>query len=138
MDTEKIKAVIDIFENSKISTMDLETGDMKIKLEKNDSVVVQPQEPAVSDQSVVSDQPAEESKTLNSPLVGVFYASSAPGKAPFVEIGSSVKKGDVVCIVEAMKAMNEIKAGYDGTIKDILVSDGDMVEYDQPLMVIGD
>lgn len=80
--------------------------------------------------------PATKGRTLKSPFVGTFYRSSAPGSDSFVEIGSRVKKGDVLCIVEAMKLMNEIEAEWDGVIKEILVDNEQPVEFDQALFVI--
>ena len=74
---------------------------------------------------------------VKSPIVGTFYDAPAPDKAPFVKVGDSVKKGDVIMIIESMKLMNEIQSDYDGTVKKILAKTGDAVEYDQPLMIIG-
>ena len=74
--------------------------------------------------------------TVKSPLVGTFYSASAPDAAPYVQVGDTVKKGQVLGIVEAMKLMNEIESEYDGTVKAILVKNGDLVEFDQPMFVI--
>lgn len=74
---------------------------------------------------------------VKSPIVGTFYAAPSPDKAPFVRIGDSVKKGDVIMIIESMKLMNEIQSEFDGVVKEILVSDGQPVEFDQPIMIIG-
>ncbi|MGM9946549.1 acetyl-CoA carboxylase biotin carboxyl carrier protein [Floccifex sp.] len=134
MDTEKIKEIISIFENSKISSMDLEEGSFKIRLEKKDNITV-------SHEHVAKEETKQEQKqkqTLNSPLVGTFYASLKPGQESLVKVGQQIKKGDVLCIIEAMKSMNEMKAQKDGVIQEILVEDGQMVEYDQPLFVLGD
>ena len=136
MDTEKIKSVIEMFERSRISTLDLETGDMKIKLEKKQEGIIQTSAPTLEKKHSVMEP--EDQDILHSPLVGTFYASSSPESAPYVEKGSLVKEGDTLCIVEAMKMMNEIKANRDGVVKDILVEDGDIVEYNQAIMVIGD
>lgn len=73
-------------------------------------------------------------KLIKSPIIGTFYASAAPGKPPFVKVGSQISKGDVVCIVESMKLMNEITSEFDGTVTEILVNDGDSLEFDQPIM----
>ena len=85
--------------------------------------------------------PAEEKKPLSgkiikSPIVGTFYASPAPDQPPFVQVGDTVKKGDVVMIIESMKLMNEVQSDMDGTVQEILVKNGDAVEYDQPLMIL--
>jgi len=79
-------------------------------------------------------EPAGE--TINSPMVGPFYRASSPEASPFVEVGTTVKKGDTICIIEAMKMFNQIEAEVDGTIKSVLVENGQPVEYDQPLFVI--
>ncbi|HJQ63333.1 MAG TPA: acetyl-CoA carboxylase biotin carboxyl carrier protein, partial [Burkholderiales bacterium] len=80
---------------------------------------------------------AAEGQVIKSPMVGTFYRASAPGAKPFVEVGSTVKVGDPVCIIEAMKLLNEIDSEHDGVVKAILVENGQPVEYGQPLMVIG-
>lgn len=80
---------------------------------------------------------AVDGNVVKSPIVGTFYAAPSPDKAPFVSIGQQVKKGDVLMIIESMKLMNEIQSEFDGTVKEILVKNGDAVEFDQPLMVIG-
>ena len=80
--------------------------------------------------------PEEDAKTVNAPIVGVFYAASAPGKAPFAPVGKKVSKGSTVCIIEAMKCMNEIQAEDDYEIVEVLVKDGDLVEYGQPLFKV--
>jgi acetyl-CoA carboxylase biotin carboxyl carrier protein len=92
---------------------------------------VQPQAPAAQ-----SAAPEEDAKTVNAPIVGVFYAASAPGKAPFAPVGKKVSKGSTVCIIEAMKCMNEIQAEDDYEIVEVLVKDGDLVEYGQPLFKV--
>ncbi len=79
---------------------------------------------------------ASDGNLVKSPIVGTFYASPAPDKPPFVTVGARVKKGDVIMIIESMKLMNEIQSPYDGVVSDILVKDGEAVEYDQPVMVI--
>ena len=80
--------------------------------------------------------PQPTGKTIKAPMVGVFYKAASPEAEPYVTVGKTVKKGDTVCIIEAMKLMNEIQAEEDGTIKEILVKDGDIIEYGQPLFVI--
>ncbi|MDO4466630.1 MAG: biotin/lipoyl-containing protein [Bacillota bacterium] len=134
MDTEKIRQILEMFDKSKVSFMDLEIGEMKIKLEKN-VLPVSVQETPAPIKDVVSNV---ETKTINSPIVGTFYEAVKPGEKPFVSVGQRINKGDVVCIVEAMKAMNEIRSDQEGTVLEILVKDGDMVEYEQPMFVLGD
>lgn len=126
MDTEKIREIVEIFENSQISRMDVEQDLFKIRLEKKEVITVSNKE----------EEPKQ--KTLNSPLVGTFYAAIKPGEKPLVQVGQRVKTGDVICIIEAMKSMNELKANQEVDILEILVKDGQMMEYDQPLFVLGD
>lgn len=146
MDTKKIKQIIELFEESKISSMDLEIDDIKIKLEKQ-TAPVQVQSTLVASTaqvapvvSEVASAPVQEEVKdyLKSPLVGTYYASGTQGGKPFVEVGSRVNEGDVVCIIEAMKVMNEIKAHRSGVISEIKVNDGEMVQFDQALMAIGE
>lgn len=134
MDTEKIKQILAIFDQSAVSSMDLEVGDIKIKLKKDGIPVSVKENLSTVDPS----SKKKEEKSIKSPLVGTFYESVKPGASPFVQVGQRIKKGDVICIVEAMKAMNEIKSNVDGVVQEILVRDGDMVEYEQPMFVIGD
>lgn len=82
-------------------------------------------------------QNAVAGNVVKSPIVGTFYAAPSPDKAPFVTVGQQVKKGDVLMIIESMKLMNEIQSEFDGTVKDILVKNGEAVEFDQPVMIIG-
>ena len=100
----------------------------------------QPQIQATTQQSVKSDAqpsaPTENRNTVNSPMVGTFYASASPESKPFVTIGQTVKKGDTLCILEAMKMMNQVQAESDGKIIEILVNNAEPVEFDQPLFVI--
>lgn len=150
MDTKKIKQIIELFEDSSVASMDLEIDDIKIKLEKQTTTVVnaapQLQTVAVAPTIEAVDTVKEDSAKIveankdyvKSPLVGTFYASATQGGKPFVEVGSKVNEGDVICIIEAMKVMNEIKAHRSGTISEIKVKDGDMVQFDEELIAIGE
>ena len=138
MDTAKIKEIISIFECSSLSSMHLEADDMKITLKKEGSAAVSAplsiSVPAPEAAAPVQEQPA-------APAVqgeGTFYAAPGAGAKPYVEVGSTVKEGDILCIIEAMKVMNEIHAPRAGVIKEIRAKDGDMVQFDEELMVIGD
>jgi acetyl-CoA carboxylase biotin carboxyl carrier protein len=91
---------------------------------------------AVGAAPTVEAQAAFKGNVVKSPIVGTFYAAASPDKPPFAEVGKKVKKGDVIMIIESMKLMNEIQSEFDGTVKQILVKNGEAVEYDQPLMVI--
>lgn len=139
---DEIKELIALLEQSQLSVIELQKEDgSKVRLEKpSQQCVTIPtavQAPVVQASATPVSAPAVEQtenlKTINSPIVGVFYAAPAPGKDPFTAVGKSVKKGDTVCIVEAMKCMNEIQAEEDGTIVEVLVKDGELVEYGQPL-----
>lgn len=136
MDTEKIKSIMQMFEESKISKMDLTDGDLHITLEKDVEVkqVVAP----VAGQSVQEEKTEEKTGTpIKSPIVGTYYQSSGAGKEPYVKVGDTIQEGDTICIIEAMKVMNEIKATVSGKVLSIEVQDGETVEYDQTLMMIG-
>lgn len=91
--------------------------------------------PAVQ-QTVQAEAPAVSGNVVKSPIVGTFYAASAPDKPPFVTVGQQVKKGDVIMIIESMKLMNEVQSDFDGTVAEILVKNGEAVEFDQPIMII--
>jgi acetyl-CoA carboxylase biotin carboxyl carrier protein len=143
MDIEKIRGLADIVNSYGLSKLEVSEGDTKIILEK-----ASPAETAVlkSPAANIEVAPAAviSAKTLDfnkitevrSPIVGVFYAAPAPDADPFVTIGSKVKKGDVLCIIEAMKLMNEITAECDGEIVDICMKNGDLAEFEQVLFKI--
>ena len=140
MDTGKIKEIISIFEQSTLSTMELEGDDLKIKLSKDGAGsplsverVEQPQPKPVEHAAEIA-----EGDAVRSPLVGTFYAAASENAKPFVEIGQTVKQGDILCIIEAMKVMNEIHAPRSGVIREILVQDGAMVQFDEELMINGE
>lgn len=149
---DEIKEFISLLEDSSLSVFEIQKEDgSKIRLEKaqpaqqivntipvaNGVAAPAPVVPAVESAPAAPVAPvADNSKTIDAPIVGVFYAASAPGKAPYVSAGKKVKKGDVVCIIEAMKCMNEIQAEEDGEIVEVLVKDGELVEYGQPLFKI--
>ena len=125
-----------MFEESQISKMDLTDGDLHITLEKDVEVkqVVTP----VEGQSVQEEKTEEKTGTpIKSPIVGTYYQSSGAGKEPYVKVGDTIQEGDTICIIEAMKVMNEIKATVSGKVLSIEVQDGETVEYDQTLMMIG-
>ena len=150
MDLRKLKSLIELFESSGIGELEISEGEERVRITRA-AVGVQPTAapPALQTQHVVpaagpaieaaaNTPPAQpEGHTVKSPMVGTFYRSGAPGSKPFVEVGDSVEVGDTLCIIEAMKLMNEIEADQAGTIKAILVENGQPVEYGQPLVVIG-
>ncbi len=143
---DEIKEYIAVLENSSLSVLELQNENgSKIRLEKPQvavqaASVVQaaPAPQSAPAQSAPTAAPvADSGKTINAPIVGVFYAAPSPDAQPYVSVGKQVKKGDTVCIIEAMKCMNEIQAEEDGEIAEILVKDGELVEYGQPLFKIG-
>ena len=140
MDTNQIKEIIAIFEESGLSSLELEEGNLKIKMEKPSAAAPAAAEPA----PIVSTTPEQEitkekeEASITSPLVGTFYRAKSPNDAPYVNAGDHVHTGDVICMIEAMKTMNEIQADKDGIIRKILVENGEMVEYGQPLFTIGE
>lgn len=140
---ELIKAVSD----SNLTEFEIQDGETKISMETNKETkqitvtapLAQPQISAVQPVAVQEEEKAEErtGSIVKSPLVGTFYQSASPESEPFVKEGDIVKKGQVLGIVEAMKLMNEIESEYDGTVKEILVKNEQMVEFGQPMFVIG-
>jgi len=140
MDLKEIKQLIDMLEASSIKKLKLKMADVELTLDKAaDQQTVH--EPLVNKTppEKVEEQPVNTHHiSVLAPLVGTFYQASSPESAPFVTIGSQVKKGDTLCLIEAMKVLNEIKATADGKIVAIHVSDGDVVAYDQILMEIGE
>lgn len=138
MDTEKIKSIMKMFEESQISKMDLTDGQMHITLEKEMEpveVMRTVKTAPINQGKVAVEEPA--GTPMKSPLVGTYYQASGANQEPFVSVGKHVNVGDTVCIIEAMKVMNEIKATTTGTVLSINVNDGETVEYDQVLMMIG-
>ncbi len=147
MDLRKIKKLIELLEESNISEIEVKEGEEAIKLSRSSQVQqVSPQTVTAVSQPIVNQtqEPAGTSTEKNipdgdaipSPMVGTFYRSASPDSKPFVEKGQKVSKGDTVCILEAMKMMNQVTAEKNGTIVDILVDDAEPVEYGQPLFII--
>ncbi len=146
--TESIKDLMLSFSRCGLTGMELEDEGFRLSFSKEQIVVEaaaaqQPSAAAVSPVSVPSAPVAEEQQPVHSgtpvvsPIVGTFYAAPSPEKPPFVTVGSQVKKGDVLFIIESMKLMNEIASEVDGTVKEICVQNGEAVEYGQPILYIG-
>lgn len=136
---KKIKQIIAIFEQSKLSEMDLEFEDIKLSLKKPTQDIIEKQAVTITQQPsvVVSDTVVvEEGTWVKSPLVGIFYDSPNPDSSPFVKVGQTVQQGDVLCVIEAMKVMNEIKSTVDGVVGEISVDNQQMVEFNQNLFRI--
>ncbi|MBY0557452.1 MAG: acetyl-CoA carboxylase biotin carboxyl carrier protein [Burkholderiaceae bacterium] len=154
MDLRKLKTLIDLVAESDIAELEVTEGESKVRIVKssampqNQMVMMQPQgmpqyhaapaaAPAAAAAPVVAVAAEPTGHVVKSPMVGTFYRSSAPGSPAFVEVGAVVKEGDTLCIIEAMKLLNEIDADKSGTITQILVENGQPVEFGQPLFVIG-
>lgn len=140
MKLEDVEKIIKMFEKSSVSTIDLEIDNIKIKLEKATQVVnVVPQALNVATSTDSSEAEDDANYTyVTAPLVGTFHQSPSQEAKPFVEVGQRVSKGDKMCIVEAMKVMNEITAPQDGIVKEVLVKEGQMVEFGTKLFAIGE
>lgn len=137
MDFKNITKIIEIFEASKVSEMEVEAADLKIRLVRNSTPVQSHQPPLFNYQELPAIQPEVQSDTIiKSPLVGTFYQANSPTAKPYVSIGQSVKVGDILFIVEAMKVLNEVKSTVNGVVSDILVKDGDLLQFDQPVLTI--
>ena len=142
MEYEQIKQLIEDMGNSKLTAIDIEFPDgIKIKMEKKEEPRVIVQKEEVKNQqepSKIEEKPKEQEigNIVKSPMVGTFYIKPSPTSKPYVELGSAIKKGNVLCIIEAMKLMNEIESEFDGKIEEIYVKDGENVEYGKPLFRI--
>lgn len=146
MDLRKLKTLIDLVSESNISELEITEADGKVRIVKADPHAAAPTyiaappmaRPVMTEAApiAVAEEVAPVGHTVKSPMVGTFYRASSPDAKPFVEVGQSVKKGDILCIVEAMKMMNHIEAEASGTIGQVLVENGHPVEFDQPLFTI--
>ncbi len=153
MDLRKLKTLIDLVADSTIAELEVTEGDSKVRIVKTMTAPPQvqylpmqamhaplaPAAPAAIKGTRDEGMPVEVTgNVVKSPMVGTFYRASGPDKSSYVEIGSVVKAAEPVCIIEAMKLLNEIEAGFDGVIKEILVENGQPVEFGQPLFIIAD
>ena len=149
MDLRKLKKLIDLVQESGISELEVTEGEERVRIAKHYGTVAAPVQqyaipatmpPAAAGASAVrldDDDDLPEGHVVKSPMVGTFYRSSSPGAEAFVEVGQAVKEGDTLCIIEAMKLLNEIEADATGVIKAILLDNGEPVEFGEPLFVIG-
>ena len=136
MNLEKIEKLVKIIENSSMLDFSIQEGDVKIKMSRRGSAGAPSTPMAVSTQGVdnaADGLDSDDEGYITSPIVGTFYRASAPDQPPFVKVGDTIAKGDVVCIIEAMKFMNEVISEVDGTITEILVEDAQFVEFGQEL-----
>ena len=151
MDLRKLKKLIDLVQESGIAELEITEGEEKVKIVKGGPVSVtpgpttsalaapipEPRPAAVAAAPAHGEpEPAQEGRVIKAPMVGTFYRSASPDAKPFIEVGQAVKEGETVCIIEAMKLMNEIESDASGTIKAILVENGQPVEYGQPLFIV--
>jgi acetyl-CoA carboxylase biotin carboxyl carrier protein len=155
MDLRKVKTLIDLVQQSGIAELEITEGEEKVRISRGvtgaqqaapvSHVVALPQAgpapPAAAGVPAAAAggeaTPSPEGHVIRSPMVGTFYRCSAPGAKAFVEVGQAVKAGETLCIIEAMKLLNEIEADQDGTVKAILVENGQPVEYGEPLFILG-
>lgn len=149
MNLRQIRELVRLLESSGLSVLEIEENDLRVRLEKGPTAGLAQPVPAALPQAVPAALPVETApapapvadgtvdfnrlKEVKSPLVGIFYAAPSPGAEPFAGVGSRVKKGDVLCVVEAMKLMNEITADADGEVIDVCVQNGQVVEFGQIL-----
>lgn len=146
MDLRKLKKLIDLVQESGIAELEIIDGEEQVRIARvlqsapAAPVYASAPPPAMAAPAVAAaevEPAAPEGHVVRSPMVGTFYRSSSPGSKAFVEVGSSVSSGDTICIIEAMKLLNEIEADQGGVIKAILVENGHPVEYGEPLFIIG-
>lgn len=151
MDLRKLKTLIDLVSESNVSELEITEAEGKVRIVKGGGGIIQQYAPVgqpmasapMLAQAATLDAvpavvvaPAETGHTVKSPMVGTFYRSASPGAKSFVEIGDAVKEGETLCIIEAMKILNEIESDKSGTVRRILVDNGQAVEYGQPLFII--
>ena len=148
MDLRKLKKLIDLVQESGIAELEITEGEEKVKIVKGGGVTVS-QAPAAAPAPALAapaapasagapaPEPGQEGHVVKAPMVGTFYRSPSPDAKAFIEVGQSVKEGQTICIIEAMKLMNEIEADASGVVKAILIENGQPVEYGQPLFIIG-
>ena len=146
MDLRKLKTLIELVESSGIAELEISEGEERVRITRTAASVLQTyapaqQQPAIAATTPTTAEPAKpaapEGHVVKSPMVGTFYRSASPGSKAFVDVGQSVNSGDTLCIIEAMKLLNEIDSDQSGVIKAILVENGQPVEFGQPLFVIG-
>jgi acetyl-CoA carboxylase biotin carboxyl carrier protein len=145
MDLRKLKTLIELVESSGIAELEISEGEERVRITRSLPAATQPPAAGALSGSQATSQPAAaapaavepEGHVVKSPMVGTFYRCASPGAKPFVEVGDQVEVGDPLCIIEAMKLMNEIEADRAGVVKAVLIENGQPVEYGQPLIIIG-
>lgn len=148
MDLRKLKTLIDLVSESNVSELEITEAEGKIRIVKGGGAVVQhyapinqpvnqaPSVPVAVPEAALPAVPVDTGHTVKSPMVGTFYRSASPGAKSFVEVGDVVKEGQTLCIIEAMKILNEIESDKSGTVRRMLADNGQAVEYGQPLFII--
>ena len=147
MDIRKVKKLIEMLESSELEEIEIHEGEESVRLVKNktETLVTHQVQPNQLDKVVESSEPLQkpdpliensEGEVITSPMVGTFYAAASPGAKPFISVGDEIQEGDVVCIVEAMKMMNEIKSDYSGKVISVLAENSEPVEFGQALFVV--
>ena len=142
MDIRKIKKLIEMLQESDLTEIEVTEGEEAVRISRKSSNDIVAEQPSLERKveaitsTETKETPISGSKTITSPIVGTFYRRPAPDKDPYVKVGDVIDAGQIVCIVEAMKMMNQIESDTEGTISDILVKDGDPVEFDQPLFTV--
>ena len=135
MDLRKLKTLIDLVSESGVAELEITEGEDRVRIvNRNGAAPVQVHQPVTVAQPMPA--PQQTGTPLTSPMVGTFYRAPSPGADPFVKVGDTVKKGQVVCIIEAMKLLNEVEADMDGTVKEVCVENGQPVEFGQSLFII--
>ena len=140
MDLRKLKALIELVQSSGISELEITEGEERVRISRTGVPFAAPQQMMLAAPMVAvaaTAEPVEEGHIVKSPMVGTFYRSPSPGSPSFIEVGQTVSEGQTLCIIEAMKLLNEIESDAAGVVKKILVESGQPVEYGQPLFVIG-
>ncbi len=149
MDLRKLKKLIDLVQESGIAELEITEGEEKVKIVKGGSVSFSQAQLAPAPPEAARNGPAapaaaapeppagQDGHVVKAPMVGTFYRTPSPDAKPFVEVGQAIKEGETICIIEAMKLMNEIEADASGIVKAILVENGQPVEYGQPLFILG-
>jgi acetyl-CoA carboxylase biotin carboxyl carrier protein len=145
MDIRKVKKLIEMLESSELEVIEIQEGEESVRLVKKqtETVVTQNLADPVTEKTVIrhsqealSTIKAAEGEVITSPMVGTFYAAPSPGARPFISVGDEIQEGDVVCIVEAMKMMNEIKSDFSGKVTSVLVENSEPVEFGQALFTV--
>lgn len=153
MDIRKVKKLIEMLEESQVAEIEIHEGEESVRISRHSAVgpagaqthIQVPENTSAPVAQTVNEQPKAveaaddsepEGNIVRAPMVGIFYEAMAPGKPSFVELGQSVKKGDVLCIIEAMKIMNQVESEISGVVSKIMVENGEPVEYGQPLFII--